>query len=135
MVDYQGTFPVVYTGWPGRVHDARVFSNFELFHKVQSRQLLPHRKKDMNGVEVPLAILGDPAYPLPTWLMKPYPEYMGMPRKHRQFNYHLSKARIVVEHAFGRLKGRWRYLMKRLDHHLGNVPNVVTTCVVLHNIC
>lgn len=125
----------MYIGWPGRVHDARVLRNSKLYHKGQSRQLLPNRTKFINGVEVPLVILGDPTYLLLTWLMKPYPEYIGMPRKHRTYNYQLSKDRIVVEHAFGRLKGRWRCLLKRLDYHLGNVPNVVATCVVLHNIC
>ena len=42
---------------------------------------------------------------------------------------------MVVENAFGRLKGRWRCLQKRLDFKLANVPNVVGSCVVLHNIC
>ena len=68
-------------------------------------------------------------------MMKPYPEYMGMLRKNRRFNYNLSRARIVVEHAFGRLKGMWRCLMKRLDHQLDHVTNVIAACVVLHNIC
>ena len=135
VVDHQGIFTDIYIGWPGRVHDARVFSNSDLFQKGQNGQLLPDWKRDINGVEVPLVILGDPAYPLLTWLMKPYPEYMGMPRKNRQFNYNLSRARIVVEHAFGRLKGRWRCLMKRLDHQLDHVTNVIAACVVLHNIC
>lgn len=42
---------------------------------------------------------------------------------------------MVVENAFGRLKGRWRCLLKRLDFKLENVPNVVSACVVLHNMC
>ena len=42
---------------------------------------------------------------------------------------------MVVENAFGRLKGRWRCLLKRMDFMLENVPNVVAACVILHNIC
>ena len=42
---------------------------------------------------------------------------------------------MVVENSFGRLKGRWRCLLKRLDVKLQNVPHVVSACVVLHNMC
>jgi len=41
----------------------------------------------------------------------------------------------VVENAFGRLKGRWRCLLKRIDHHTENVPYIVATCVTPHNLC
>ena len=60
---------------------------------------------------VPVVILGDPAYPLLTWLMKPYTG-TGLSQEQRRFNYRLSRACIVVECAFGRLEGRWRSLLK-----------------------
>jgi hypothetical protein len=42
---------------------------------------------------------------------------------------------MCIERAFGMLKGRWRILLKRIDVALKNVPNLVSTCLMLHNIC
>ena len=53
----------------------------------------------------------------------------------RSFNYHLSRASILVENAFGRLKARWRRLMKRNDMNIDNIPCVITACCILHNMC
>ena len=42
---------------------------------------------------------------------------------------------MVVEHAYGRLKGRWRTLLKRNDTSIHDLPKLVAACCVLHNIC
>lgn len=135
VVDFRGIFIDVNIGWPGKVHDARVFVNSSFYQKVQNGTLLPNWSHQINGVAVPLLILGDPAYPLLPWLMKPYIETVHSTNKQRNFNYRQSRARMVVENAFGRLKGRWRCLLKRIDSNLDNVPNIISSCVVLHNIC
>ena len=57
------------------------------------------------------------------------------PEGKKTSNYRLSHARVVVEHAYGRLKGRWRCLQKRLDISVYDVPKCVAACVVLHNVC
>ena len=35
LVDHMGRFMDVYIGWPGKVHDARVFVNSELYRVEQ----------------------------------------------------------------------------------------------------
>jgi len=67
--------------------------------------------------------------------MKPYPVNPHITDGQRNFNYRQSRARMVVENAFGRLKGRWRCLQKRIDVQVDNAVTAVGTCVVLHNIC
>lgn len=135
LVDFRGHFLDIYAGWPGKVHDARVFSNSALYAKGRDGKLFPDWSERMGNCNVPLVILGDPAYPLLPWLMKPYTENEHTPQSKKLFNYRQSRARMVVENAYGRLKGRWRCLLKRLDFRLENVVAVIATCVVLHNLC
>ena len=47
----------------------------------------------------------------------------------------LSSASQVVEQAFGRLKHRWRCLLKRCDAGVDNAIKIIGACVTLHNIC
>jgi len=66
--------------------------------------------------------------------VKPY-KHVGLSPKQKKFNWYLSKARVVVEQAYGHLKGQWHCLLKRVDHHIENVPYVTSSCVTLHNVC
>lgn len=134
-VNHLGHFVDVYIGWPGRVHDARVFTNSTLYRKGQEGALLPQWVEHLEGRDVPLVILGDPAYPLLSWLMKAFPDNGRLTSQQKLFNYRLSRARVVVEHAYGRLKGRWRCLLKRIDIDVQNVPELIAACCTLHNIC
>lgn len=134
-VNHLGHFVDVYIGWPGRVHDARVFTNSTLYRKGQEGVLLPQWVEHLGGKDIPLVILGDPAYPLLPWLMKAFPDNGRLTSQQKLFNYRLSRARVVVEHAYGRLKGRWRCLLKRIDIDVRNVPELIAACCTLHNIC
>jgi len=89
--------------FPGSVHDATAFKESGIF-KNYSRIILEFVKL-VGNKEIPFIILGDPAYPLLPWLLKPYIGHLTP--QEESFNCYLSSGRIVVENAFGRLKGRW----------------------------
>ena len=52
LVDFRGLFMDVYIGWPGKVHDARVFVNSSLYHKGTRGTLFPDWKRNISGVQV-----------------------------------------------------------------------------------
>ena len=106
-----------------------------MFERGEAGTLVPDKKRRIGGADVPIVILGDLAYPLLPWLIKPLTATGLLSRKQRHFNYHLSRARIVVEFAFGCLKGRWRSLLTRNDTDVCFLPTLVTACCVLHNLC
>ena len=134
VISYDYTISDVCIGWPGSVHDARVFVHSGIYQKATKGELLNSSTKDISGVQVPPYLIGDAAYPMKTWLMKPFPD-RGLSSNERIYNYRLSRARMVVENGFGRLKGRWRRLLKRNDMSLNNIPTIIAACCVLHNIC
>lgn len=128
-VDYKLQFWDINVGWPGKVHDACVF------RKGQSGRLFPARPKDFQGVAVPLTIIGDVAYPLLPWLQTPFADGQGTTQAQTQYNYRLSRARMYIERAFGRLKARWLCLLERNVHSTNIIDAVIAACCTLHNIC
>ena len=87
-----------------------LFVNSSLYKRGQDGILFPDWKETICGKDIPLLVLGDPTYPLLSWLMKAFPDNNSLSYQQKTFNY---KARVVVKHAYGRLKGWWRCLLKK----------------------
>ena len=86
----------VSTGWPGSMHDARIY------RKSTLRQLLNSNVSDSYH------ILGDSAYPLEKCLMVPFRDNGHLTEKEKKYNYVFSANRCVIERAFALLKGKFR---------------------------
>lgn len=136
VVDYNYLFRDIVIGWPGSVHDARVLANSEIFKRANNNSLFSEVvTRKLGDQEVRPIIIGDPAYPLLPWLMKPFPDKGNSSESEQVFNYRLSRTRMTVENTFGRWKGRFRRFTKRVDMEVCNVITIVAASCVLHNIC
>ena len=117
------------------MHDARVFANSALFADATAKRILHGDNRTILGCEIPPLLVADSAYPLLPWLLKQFAYHASLTQDQKHFNYRLSRARIVSENAFGRLKARWRRLLKQNDMEVTRVANVVVACCILHNLC
>ena len=133
MVDSHYRFVWGSCGFPGNSHDAVIFRSTDLWTRIQEGFILVIGKT-VGDVIVPPLIVGDSAFPLRTWLMKPYTNAVLTPQQ-RNFNYRLSRARMVTEGAYGQLKGRWRVLLRKSESNQDNVRITILACMVLHNTC
>lgn len=100
--DSQRRFCHVSVGHPGSWHDSRAFRLSEVGRLLKED---PH-----SLVPEGMHIIGDSAYPLSLQLMKPYRDNGHLTVRQRRFNRKLNSARVVIEHAFGILKSKFRRL-------------------------
>ncbi|XP_068748036.1 uncharacterized protein [Montipora capricornis] len=133
IVDGKKIFMDFACGYPGSMHDARVLRRNTIFQRAENGNILTQPTVNVTGHDIGPYLLGDSAYPLSPWLMKPYPEGTRDPRE-IAFNKELSSARVKVECAFGVLKSRWRILLKRFDSGIPFAVRNAVACAVLHNI-
>ncbi|XP_064464296.1 uncharacterized protein LOC135375544 [Ornithodoros turicata] len=114
IMDHTYKFIYVNVGSPGRSHDSAVFQRSGL-PTVLNSELFKTCAVTMQGVRVGPVILCVRAFPLQQHLMKPYPDRAADSTEKQNFNARLSGARRIVENAFGRVKARFRILLKGLE--------------------
>ena len=66
--------------------------------------------------------------------MKSHGDAVLTPEK-AYFNYCLSRARIIMEGAFGELKGRFGVLFRKCESKRETVKILGLACFVQHNLC
>ncbi|KAL0818787.1 hypothetical protein ABMA28_008114 [Loxostege sticticalis] len=86
-----------------------------------------------SDVTLPMVIIDDEAYPLKSYLMRPYPQSVLNPAT-EIFNKRLSRARKCVECAFGILCAKWRILNKAIETNCKHARLIIKTTCLLHNI-
>ncbi|XP_058627155.1 uncharacterized protein LOC131537599 [Onychostoma macrolepis] len=133
-IDANCNFIYVNVGTQGRVSDAGLFANSDLKRALDEELLHVPQPKSLpnSNIQFPFVLAGDEAYPLRPDLMKPSP-HRQLEFDQRVFNYRLSRARRVVENAFGILANRWRVFQSTMLLSPEKVTKVTMAAMCLHN--
>ena len=129
LVDADYKFLYADVGCNGRISDGGFFRNSSL-----------SCASSLNTLDIPLSdsesppyvVVADDAFPLKTYMMKPY-AFKNLCTEKRVFNYHLSRARRVVENACGILANRFRIFLTPVAVVPETAVKLVLARFVLHN--
>ncbi|XP_063602199.1 uncharacterized protein LOC134778223 [Penaeus indicus] len=146
--NYKGTFSIVLlgvadanynflyadVGCQGRISDGGVFKYTSLYNNLENKSAHVPKCEALPGrtEPVPYILVGDDAFAMSTYLLKPYPGCaLDIPK--RVFNYRLSRARRIIENVFGIMSSKFRVFLKPMALQPCKVECVVLSCVYLHN--
>ncbi|KAB0805097.1 hypothetical protein PPYR_02067 [Photinus pyralis] len=125
VCDHNCIFTDCFVGYPGSVHDARVFQHSTVRVKCNDDVLFPQSSH----------LLGDSAYPINAQLLTPFRDNGHLNQKQTKFNVCHAATRSPIERAFGILKARWRRLNYLELHNPFYIPHVIMAACILHNFC
>lgn len=134
VADANYKFIYVNVGVNGRVSDGGAFRESTLAKALECNSLCfpPIEALPGRDMAIPYVIVADDAFPHKDVIMKPYPQ-RGLSHGERIFNYRLSRARRVIENAFGILANRFRVLLNPINLQAPKVEIITLACVALHN--
>ena len=74
---------------PGNTRTSTYFQSTSLWDEINAGKVLPEKNCVVDGVETPPVILGDGAFPLRSWMVKPHGDAV-LTQEKAYFNYRLS---------------------------------------------
>ncbi|CAH1979145.1 unnamed protein product [Acanthoscelides obtectus] len=134
LVDAKYKFLYVDVGWNGQISDRGVYPNCSLSRALENNMLNMPKPRPLPGEseDVPFVVISDDAFALTSYLLKPFP-FKNQPGFNRVFNYRISRARRVVENAFGLISARFRVLRRPIDLPPEKIKKIVLAICSLHN--
>lgn len=135
VVDADYCFISVDIGSYGSVSDSNVFQHSNFGRKLEMGQLhIPENRQlpNNNGSCMQFVFVGDEAFALSKHVLRPYGQ-KNLSVAKRIFNYILTRARRMVECAFGILASKWRIFHRPLDVQMDFCDSIIKASCILHN--
>ncbi|KYN22361.1 Putative nuclease HARBI1 [Trachymyrmex cornetzi] len=118
----------------GRRSDGGIFGDSIIGRNFDSQRMnVPKPAAVEGGRILPFCLVGDEAFPLKPYLLRPYPSRIGLTLMDDIFNYRLSHARRIIENTFGILASQWRVFRKPIIAQPETAKLIVQATVCLHN--
>lgn len=111
----------VFVGYPGSVHDRKVFKNSPLCNHLEEKCGSYY-------------LVGDSRYPLKKNLLSPFKDGGQLSRRQIYYNMKLSKTHYVIEHCLGILKQKFRQMFHVKLRNITYIVHLIRAACVLHNI-
>ncbi|CAK1600108.1 unnamed protein product [Parnassius mnemosyne] len=132
--DYK--FISIDVGGYGKNSDGGIFEESVMGRKLADGTFNIPSSRPLNGqnVRTPCVLIGDQAFALSSYMMRPYPEAQARYyRRKEKFNSILGSASRVVENAFGILSSKWYIFHRPMETKVTTSITVVKAACVLHN--
>jgi len=111
-----------------------VFANSNIAMRLARQNIGLHPDENLGGVPLPYIVIGDEAFPLKRYLMRPYSRSARrLSGAQRIFNYRLSRSRNTVENAFGILASTSRIYQRPFECRIQLCDKLILATDVLHN--
>jgi hypothetical protein len=122
-------------GSHGRTSAGGIFAHSKLGKYLETHLDIPEDKQLPGTLCLALhVIMGDEAFPLRTYLLKPYPGSQSKGDNEKSiFNYTLSRSRRVVENAFGILGQKFQLYQRILQSLPQNADSIIFATCILHS--
>lgn len=136
VVDAEYCFTSVDIGSYGSASDSHVFERSNFGKKLNQEKLnIPPNQplpNDDTGVSMPFIFVADEAFALSDHVQRPFGR-RNLTIEKKIYNYRLTRARRMVECAFGIMSNKWRILHRALDVNLSFCDAIIQACCILHN--
>lgn len=135
--DADGLYTLIETGFAGRNSDGGIFAASAIKHYITQGALdIPPPSKltyDENDCSFPYYFVGDEAFALSKYLMRPYSK-RALDNTKRIYNYRISRARKTIECTFGMTAEKWASFNGPIRcRNMKKINYIVKADCVLHN--